>query len=66
MTNQSKVAIKKINKVFINEKNAHKFLRELKILRILRGHRNIANLITIMRPSDPENFDQINLVFEYC
>ena len=49
--------IKKIKNLFMNEKSAHRFLRELKILRILRGHRNIVKLLTIMRPSDSINFD---------
>lgn len=50
----------------MNVKSAHRFLRELKILRILRGHKNIVKLLTIMRPSDSQNFDKINLVFEFC
>lgn len=60
------VAIKKVRNVFESEAHAHRILREIRLLRILRGHRNIANLKQIMRPSDPQNFNSLNLVFEYC
>jgi serine/threonine protein kinase len=45
------VAIKKVKNVFENEIYAHRILRELRLLRLLRGHKNIVQLRTIMRPT---------------
>ena len=60
------VAIKKVKNIFENDIYAHRILRELRLLRILKGHRNIMQLKGIMRPSDPKNFKTLNLVSEYC
>lgn len=60
------VAIKKVKNIFENDIYAHRILREIRLLRILRGHKNIVKLKTIMRPSDAKNFKTINLVSEYC
>ena len=37
------VAIKKVKNVFENEIYAHRILREIRLLRILRGHKNVSN-----------------------
>jgi serine/threonine protein kinase len=77
---QKAVAIKKIKNVFENEIYAHRILREIRLLRILRGHKNVSKyplifilnilqivkLKTIMRPSDPKTFTDLNFVTEYC
>lgn len=60
------VAIKKIKNIFENDIYAHRILRELRLLRILKGHRNIMSVKSIMRPKDPANFKSLNLVAEYC
>ena len=60
------VAIKKVKNIFENDVYAHRILREIRLLRILKGHKNIVKLRSIMRPSDPKNFKTINLVSEYC
>jgi serine/threonine protein kinase len=41
-------------------------LREIRLLRILKGHKNIVKLKGIMRPKDAKNFKSLNLVSEYC
>lgn len=64
--NSDIVAIKNVKKIFHSDTYCHRVLRELRLLRILRGHKNIVKLKTIMRPRDSKNFDSINLVFEYC
>jgi len=60
------VAIKKLKNVFENEIYAHRILREIRLLRILKGHKNIMKIKGIMRPEDPKNFKSLNLVTEYC
>ena len=66
-TEKSKnVAIKKVKNIFQNDVYAHHILRELRLLRILRGHKNIIQLKSLMRPKDPNNFNELNFVFEYC
>ena len=60
------VAIKKVKNIFESDIYAHRILREIRLLRILRGHKNIVKLKTIMRPSDTKNFKTLNLVSEYC
>ena len=46
------VAIKSVHNIFESDMYAHRHLREMKLLRILRGHPNIVKLKTIMRPTD--------------
>ena len=60
------VAIKKVKNIFENDVYAHRILREIRLLRILKGHKNIMKLKGIMRPNDPKNFRYLNLVSEYC
>ena len=42
---QKAVAIKKFKNVFENEIYAHRILREIRLLRILRGHKNVSEQI---------------------
>ena len=42
---QKAVAIKKVKNVFENEIYAHRILREIRLLRILRGHKNVSKQI---------------------
>jgi len=60
------MGIKKVKNIFESDIYAHRILREVRLLRILRGHKNIVKLKTIMRPSDTRNFKTLNLVSEYC
>ena len=60
-----KVAIKKILRIFHNRIDAKRLLRELRILRLLRGLDSIVQLIDILPPKNFETFDQIILVFEF-
>lgn len=64
--NYQVVAIKKVKNIFENDIYAHRILREIRLLRILKGHKNIVKLKGIMRPKDLKNFKSINLVSEYC
>uniref|UniRef100_A0A7S0TCR4 Protein kinase domain-containing protein n=1 Tax=Elphidium margaritaceum TaxID=933848 RepID=A0A7S0TCR4_9EUKA len=60
-----KVGIKKVRRVFNTDTDAKRLLRELKILRILRGHPSIVKLYDILPPLDPVNFRTLTIVFEY-
>ena len=60
------VAVKMIKNIFENEIMTHRILRELRLLRLLKGHPNIMTMKGIMRPSDLNKFQSINLVTEYC
>jgi serine/threonine protein kinase len=60
------VAIKKIKNLFENEVYAHRVLREMRLLRLLKGHNNIVEMKTIMRPTNPKAFNDLNIVTEYC
>jgi serine/threonine protein kinase len=60
------VAIKALQNIFESNIYAHRILREMKLMRILRGHQNIVKLKQIMRPADPENFTSLNFVMEHC
>ena len=35
-------------------------------MKLLKGHPNIVKLKNIMRPSNIDNFNEVNLVLEYC
>lgn len=52
--------------MFCNDTFAHHILREIKLLRILRGHKNIVKLKTIMRPKDSKDFNDLFVVVEHC
>eukprot|EP01083_Nonionella_stella_P181150 647945_1 len=60
-----KVAIKKVRRVFNTDTDAKRLLRELKILRCLRGHESIVKLHDIVPPLDAVNFKTLTIVFEY-
>merc|ERR1712173_488170 len=45
--------------------DAKRLLRELKILRTLRGHQSIVKLYDIVPPVDPAKFKTLTIVFEY-
>lgn len=57
-------AIKKISNVFDNIADATRILRELKILRLLRGHADIVELKSILLPHDPRSFKDLFVIFE--
>eukprot|EP00484_Ammonia_sp_Unknown_P018900 CAMPEP_0197025052 /NCGR_PEP_ID=MMETSP1384-20130603/5491_1 /TAXON_ID=29189 /ORGANISM="Ammonia sp." /LENGTH=578 /DNA_ID=CAMNT_0042453537 /DNA_START=142 /DNA_END=1878 /DNA_ORIENTATION=+ len=63
--NDIKVGIKKVRRVFNTDTDAKRLLRELKILRTLRGHPSIVKLYDIVPPLDPVNFRTLTIVFEY-
>jgi mitogen-activated protein kinase 1/3 len=58
-----KVAIKKINNVFSNRKEALRMLRELKLLRHI-SHENVICLKDIMMPINRKSFKDVYLVSE--
>jgi len=61
------VAIKRINKAFEQEVDALRLFREIHILRRLRGHKCIIQLLDIV-PPESDNIDEFRdlyLVFEY-
>jgi hypothetical protein len=58
------VAIKKIPKVFDNQTNAKRLLREIKILRML-GHHNVIGYRGLLAPSVPATFNSLLIVFEF-
>eukprot|EP00940_MAST-03C_sp_MAST-3C-sp2_P000551 g551.t1 len=55
------VAIKRIRKVFETKTSAQRVLRELRILRHMRDHRNIIEMRSVIAPDD---FSEIYVVFE--
>ena len=65
ITIDTKVAIKKVRRVFNTDTDAKRLLRELKILRTLRGHQSIVKLYDILPPVDPAHFKTLTIVFEY-
>ena len=46
---QKSVAIKKVKNVFENEIYAHRILREIRLLRILRGHKNVSKTFSLSK-----------------
>lgn len=63
---QVPVAIKHVRNIFESDVYAHRILREIRLLRLLKGHNNIARLKTIMRPKNAKKINSLNLVMEYC
>jgi hypothetical protein len=61
------VAVKKISNAFDQEVDAIRLFREIHILRRLRGHACVIQLVDVIRPrsSDLEHFHDLYLVFEY-
>jgi mitogen-activated protein kinase 1/3 len=58
------VAIKRITSAFDQEVDAIRLYREIHILRQLRGHDCIINLIDVVEPPNFEEFNDLYLVFE--
>jgi len=65
--NSTYVAVKKISKAFDQEVDAVRLFREMHILRRLRGHECVIQLIDVVQPrsSDLKHFNDLYLVFEY-
>lgn len=61
---QEMVAIKRITSAFDQEVDAIRLYREIHILRKLRGHDCIINLIDVVQPPNLEDFHDLYLVFE--
>lgn len=61
----TRVAIKKVRRVFHTDIDAKRLLRELRILRILRNHDSIVRLYDILPPKQPKKFIALTLIFEF-
>lgn len=61
--NQRVVAIKKCKKVFQSRTLAKRTLREIRLLRLLR-HENVIPILTVLKPRDRLNFNEVYVVFE--
>jgi mitogen-activated protein kinase 1/3 len=59
------VAIKKITRLFDDEIDAKRILREIVILKKL-NHPNLVHIIEIIPPLDYKTFNAIYVVTEYC
>lgn len=59
-----KVAIKRMNGLFSDGLHCKRILREITFLRLFR-HPSIVNMIEILMPTDPKNFDTIYVVLEH-
>lgn len=60
-----KVAIKRIYRIFEDLVDCKRILREIALLRQLK-HANVVGLIDIVEPKNPDSFDSLYLVMEYC
>lgn len=58
------VAVKRIKRVLNTYPMATRILRELKFLRLLRGHKNVIEVKDILVPSDRDRFNDTFVVFE--
>lgn len=58
------VAVKRIKRVLDTYPMATRILRELKFLRLLRGHNNVIEIKDILVPSDRDRFNDTFVVFE--
>ena len=61
---REKVAVKMIRNVFSSVAGAERVLRELRILRHLRGHPNIVEVFEVAEPEDRNSFRDLYVVFE--
>ena len=59
-----KVAIKRIDKIFEDQMDSKRILREITLLRKLR-HPCVVELVEIINPKNPNTFDTIYVVMEY-
>lgn len=64
MTNDRKVAIKKIPKAFDDLIDAKRILREIKLLRHFQ-HENVCGLYDLIEPPSRDNFEDVYIVLEY-
>jgi len=64
-SNNIKVAIKKVPKIFDNDVDAKRLLRELRILRTLRNHEAIIDILDILPPKDLLTFNSLSIIFEF-
>lgn len=64
LATQQLVAIKRITSAFEQEVDAVRIFREIHILRKLRGHDCIIDLIDVVQPPHMEDFHELYLVFE--
>lgn len=55
-----------MSKVFDEPTDCKRILRELVILKSTRGSKGLVNLIEILPPDDPLNFEDIYVVLEYA
>ena len=60
----TKVAIKKMDRIFDSAVGAKRLIRELRVLRLLNDHNCVVKLLDIKIPSDLKTFNSILLVFE--
>lgn len=58
------VAVKRVSRGFDKVPVSIRLLRELKFLRLLRGHQNIVEMKGILMPSSTKDFNDVFLVFE--
>ena len=65
--NKKKVyyAIKIVDNIFTSLAKAKRFLREIRILRILSQHESIVELIDLVPPPNPLKFNKLSIVFEF-
>jgi len=63
-TTGEKVAVKRIRRVLDTYPMATRILRELKFLRLLKGHENVIEVKDILVPSDCDKFNDTFVVFE--
>jgi len=61
----SRVAIKKVVRIFNNQIEARRMLRELRLLRKLSSCGNIVGLLDILPPKNLQNFTSLNIVLEF-
>ncbi|KAI0562025.1 Mitogen-activated protein kinase 14-2 MPK14-2 [Gracilaria domingensis] len=61
---EQQVAVKRIKRVLDTYPMATRILRELKFLRLLRGHDNVIEIKDILVPSDRDRFNDTFVVFE--
>ncbi|PXF47236.1 Mitogen-activated protein kinase 16 [Gracilariopsis chorda] len=64
VVNEQQVAVKRIKRVLETYPMATRILRELKFLRLLRGHPNVIEIKDILVPSDRDRFNDTFVVFE--
>ena len=58
-------AIKIVGNIFTSLAKAKRFLREIRILRILSQHESIVELIDLVPPPNPLKFNKLSIVFEF-